>query len=330
MFYSKKVKKDKIIYKVCGIKFTRKIAVPAENKIVVNEIFANVSLMLNNLKYEIVDEVKKEKYLFPKVESRDVLLEKLIGGSYSLSRLGDGEFMLMTGGEINFQSNNEKLKQRLIEVAASNDDCVLVGISNIFGCLDEYRDDSVQGFRMWLGGVREKIYALLDFEKIYYDALISRPYFIYKNPGDVGAFFKKFMQIWDDKNIIFVEGAGSRLGVGNDLFSHAKSIGRILCPCENAFDKYDEIFAACKKQGKDKLFILALGPTASVLAYDLAKAGYRALDLGHIDIEYEWFLRKVPNKVNIENKYVGEVRGGNIVDDAKNEDYLKQIIVKIN
>ena len=40
---------------------------------------------------------------------------------------------------------------------------------------------------------------------------------------------------------------------------------------------------------KDKLFILALGPMATVLAYDLARLGYRALDLGHIDIEYEWF-----------------------------------------
>ena len=38
--------------------------------------------------------------------------------------------------------------------------------------------------------------------------------------------------------------------------------------------------------------LIALGPTATILAYDLAEKGVQALDVGHIDIEYEWFLRK--------------------------------------
>ena len=50
---------------------------------------------------------------------------------------------------------------------------------------------------------------------------------------------------------------------------------------------------------KNKLILIALGPTATILAYDLYKLGYRAIDIGHIDIEYEWFLRKANTKIPI-------------------------------
>lgn len=39
---------------------------------------------------------------------------------------------------------------------------------------------------------------------------------------------------------------------------------------------------------KDRLIIIVLGPTAKLLAYDLNKLGYRALDLGHMAKAYEW------------------------------------------
>jgi hypothetical protein len=37
----------------------------------------------------------------------------------------------------------------------------------------------------------------------------------------------------------------------------------------------------------DKLILIALGPTATVLAYDLAKKGYQAIDIGHLPSCYE-------------------------------------------
>ena len=48
------------------------------------------------------------------------------------------------------------------------------------------------------------------------------------------------------------------------------------------------------------MIIIALGPTATVLAYDLAKEGYQALDMGHFDIEYEWYLRNATKKQLLE------------------------------
>ena len=80
------------------------------------------------------------------------------------------------------------------------------------------------------------------------------------------------------------------------------------------------------KQSKENLILLALGPTATILAYDLCRLGYQALDIGHIDIEYEWFLKKVDKKVPIENKYTFEA--GNLIesDAFENKEYNKQIV----
>ena len=78
----------------------------------------------------------------------------------------------------------------------------------------------------------------------------------------------------------------SRLGVGNDLLDNAKSIKRILGPSRQAFSKYDEILDEAKKLDKDVLILLALGPAATCLAYDLHKLGYQAVDIGHVDVEY--------------------------------------------
>ena len=111
-------------------------------------------------------------------------------------------------------------------------------------------------------------------------------------------------RIWDNENVVFVEGVYSRLGVGNDLFNNAKSIKRIICPATNAFEVYDEIIGEVKKQTKDKLVMIALGMTATCLAYDLYKLGYWAIDIGHVDVEYEWWKMGAKKKVPIKGKFV--------------------------
>ena len=99
-----------------------------------------------------------------------------------------------------------------------------------------------------------------------------------------------------------------------------------MCPPENAFDKYDQILKTCLEFSKDKLVVIALGPTATVLAYDLGVKGYQALDLGHIDIEYEWYLRNVDRKIPIQNKYVYEAGGYIGKNEIKDDKYLKSIV----
>ena len=77
--------------------------------------------------------------------------------------------------------------------------------------------------------------------------------------------------------------------------------------------------------------ILALGATATILARDLTKLGYQALDLGHLDVQYEYSLRNTQEKIAITGKYVNENNNGhnNISDDIIDQTYLNSILVEI-
>ena len=73
-----------------------------------------------------------------------------------------------------------------------------------------------------------------------------------------------------------------------------------------------------------------MGPTATVLAFDLYRLGYQVIDIGHLDIEYEWFLKNTTVKIQIENKYVAEVNGAKYnFTKVKDKNYYKQIIAQI-
>ena len=76
-----------------------------------------------------------------------------------------------------------------------------------------------------------------------------------------------------------------------------------------------------KQEPKDTLILFALGPTATVLAFDLAKEGYQALDMGHFDIEYEWYKRNAKKQEKIANKYTNEVSGGNVTTNVYDKKY---------
>ena len=105
---------------------------------------------------------------------------------------------------------------------------------------------------------------------------------------------------------------------------------RIIAPAKNAFERYREIYAEAARQPKDSLVLIALGPTAKLLTVDLTQDGFQVLDVGHMDIEYEWYLQKSTKKIPIQGKYVNEVKKGrNVSDDIDLTQYNKEIIVRI-
>ena len=191
----------------------------------------------------------------------------------------------------------------------------------------EWATDNARKYWMkYLNLNRSKIYKIINMNKIYYDTQVTRLYIDIKDKSKVENRFNLVKSLWNNREVVIVEGEKSRLGIGNDLFNGCKSIERIICPSINAFSKYDEIFKEVKKQDKSKLILIALGPTATILAYDLSNEGYQAIDIGHIDIEYEWYLMKVKEKCPVKNKYIGEINGGDCVEDILDKKYNKQII----
>lgn len=227
-----------------------------------------------------------------------------------------------------FQKDDSKLAARLKEVITSEEENILIGLNDFYGDLSHEKKSDVDWIRAYITPeVRAEHMKLLDLNRVYAHACISRNVTMER--------VKNQKRIWDNKECIFIEGDKTRMGVGNDLFDNVKSIQRILCPAESAFDNYSTILNEALKLPLDKTILIALGPTASVLAYDLAKAGYHAIDIGHADLTYEWLLRTgcsekaaVSHKYN--NEYEFEVGGGYIVEDIHDEKYESEIIADLS
>jgi len=278
------------------------------------------------------------------IMSREDTLNKLISDGSCISRYGDYEFNIIFGNSVKYQTANDTLSKRLKEILVSNEKRHLVGISNY---INPNNQKEIKKNNTWWKKYVEKsklkLIKCLDFNKKYYSANISRFYIELNDKSGVPIYVNLLKSLWEGRDILIVEGKQTRLGVGNDLFDNAKSIMRILGPIKNAFNVYSKILnetlTILKNQEiqdenniKDKLVLISMGPTATVLAYDLCKAGYQAIDIGHVDIEYEWFIRQVNYKSHVEFKYVNESSGGdiNINDNVQDQRYYDQIISIIN
>lgn len=253
----------------------------------------------------------------------------IIKNHLSVSRFGDGELDMIFGKGNGFQVYNQALSKRLYEIITSNLPNHIVGIPyNIKST--KYINNPNTFWGKYTAYNFFKIKRLVATNKLYIDTQISRFYFEKKDKSGCKEQLNLLKKIWDGQNIILVEGTKTRSGVGNDLYDNAKSLKRILGPSENAFDMYDTMLNTIKKYAhKDDLILLCYGMTATVLAYDLAKEGYWAIDLGHLDIEYEWFKLGVKQRIAIQGKYTNEVSGGNVVCEIQNEQYNNQIIADI-
>lgn len=279
-----------------------------------------------------------------KVLDSDATIQHILDHNCSVSRYGDGEFdmiiHLLTDGAIpslsGFQAYNELLARRLKEIIEEQD---YNDMSHIVCVPYWYRSNNVGVYKPGVQRFCKKylcekltyILSIINIDRTYYNANISRFYMSYKDKSGCLSYVRSLRRIWEGRCICFIEGEYSRMGVGNDLFQGAEKISRILCPAIDAYSKYDEILMTIKENVDcSTLLILALGHTATVLAYDLSKAGYQAIDLGHLDVEYEWMLQGVNEKVSLEHKYVNEVPDGATRTLCDNEEYKGQIITVIN
>jgi glycosyltransferase family protein len=268
------------------------------------------------------------------VRTIDETVEEILKNKCSISRFGDGEFSVMRESRINFQDPCPSLANRLKEICKAETSGLLIGLPNCFGSLDSYSSSGIDFWRKWMAKYREKAYSFIDMKLTYYDAFFSRPYTSFDKTNVhykwCKNYFEKVKEIWANRDIVICEGKGTRFGMFNDLLNGAKSISRILCPARNAFNKYDEILSAFDDISQDTLILCALGPTATVLAYDLYNKGYQAIDIGHLDVQYELFLRKeTKSGFSIKYKYVDNREKGRKVEKLVSPEYESQIIKKV-
>lgn len=286
---------------------------------------------LQNFKYEKNDPRMQEDELFyPIIKSKEELIDKLVLEGKSLARFGDGEFSVMEHiVRQKFQHLDDKLAKRLQEVITTEDDRILIGIADNYGNLDKYTEQAATAIRIYMTEETRKIHQkYLKKDRIYYDAYVSRPYILYRDKEHAEDRFNNLRRIWEKRSVIVIEGAKTRLGVGNGLLDNAASVRRILGPAVSSFDRYEDILkGALVAAEKDVLFLVAMGPCAGVVVYDLAKAGYQAIDIGHVDLEYEWYRAGVENRGPVKNRYNNEFPGGENVEETDlPKEYFEQII----
>lgn len=290
----------------------------------------NLTVRLQNMEYETADKIRKKTLRLPKILSIEESVINIRDQRLSVSRYGDGEFLEIIGKKIGFQKQDARLVERLKEVLTVPVEGHVVGLHDIYGDVDMLEEKYADYARRHMLETRSAQYELIDFDRVYYNAFITRFYSEWKNKEKSGEWFDLIKTIWEGKEVVIMEGDKTRMGIGNDLLDNVARCERILCPNEDAFNIYDRILEAGRSIAKDKLILIALGPTATVLAYDLAKEGYWAVDIGHVDLEYEWFLEGMQeHKTIIPGKYTNEVVGGNVVEDIKDQKYLDEIIMRV-
>ena len=288
---------------------------------------------LENMPYEIYDKIINNRLniQIPKIKSIEETLDKIIDEKCSIARFGDGEFSCIRQSRIAYHDPSEGLSERLKEVLSSELPNLLIGLPGCFGSLDCYVPYTQAFWRKYMFKKRQMTYSYLDMNRVYYNAFFNRYYLNYNKTEEhyqkCRTYVKRLKEIWKDRDVVLLEGQQARLGVGNDILDGAQSISRILFnPVKNAFNKYNQILSAFDDIKTDNLILLALGPTATVLAYDLCKKGYQAIDMGHISEEYECFLRK---ETPLELKSMGQNYSRKHEPDPNDPEYKKQIIKTI-
>ncbi len=265
----------------------------------------------------------------PKVLTNFETIDLIVKNRCSVSRFGDGEIKLAAGKDISFQTAQPLLRQKLQSVLSSDDDRLLVCIPHVFASLSSFTESDGLYWKNHLARYRKHWYRFTRNEKIYGNSFVSRVYMCFNEKEQARAYFDALKKIWDGRDVVLVEGAKSRLGIGNDLLDNARTVRRILGPVTQAFSQYDNLLSEVRKIEKSALVILAMGPVATIMPFDLLDDGFQAVDLGHIDIEYEWFLRANTRKTPIENKMVWEAGAGKGVGTLEDENYQSQIIAEV-
>lgn len=254
----------------------------------------------------------------------------------SLARFGDGELLMVYQylgkglSNSTFQNYSSSLGKRLYEILVNTPpQNIFIGLPKCMfdrGLSDMTFNAKYFWERFSADWVSTTINILNPKISQYADTNLTRFYNDYKNKNFSREQIQYIKRLWFERDVLIVEGEKTRFGVGNDLLQNTKSVRRILVPATDAWAKYNEILDAVKKEYKTgDLIMIAAGMTATVLAYDLSKLNFQAVDIGHLDIEYEWLNRGATEREQIPGKFTNENIHRAEVMDCNNEGYIKSI-----
>lgn len=194
----------------------------------------------------------------------------------SLARFGDGEFSLMFGRDIYFQKHHPRLAQKLRKVIREERSEFGIGIPN-FDTMQFDKNVEIKTER-WRNTRRLALYFLKP-GRVYYSAMFARPWAHGQKLDE--EYILSIQKIWEDRDVVIVGSDNKQ--VNNPVLGNARSIKIIKCAKTNAYNEYKCLLDKAREQGTQNiLYLLAAGPTATVLAFDLFRLGYQSIDVGQL------------------------------------------------
>lgn len=273
---------------------------------------------------------------FPKykIKSIEDTIDEVVKQKKSISRLGDADFLLLIEErDVSYQILTPEIAQKLKEVLACRDTRLLICLPDTIISQKKCKRFSKVHWKKFVNNHGKKLQNFFDLNYFYGNSNMTRVYIEYEDKTNSPVIFDKLKTIWENKEVIIIEGEFTRLGVGNDLLDNAKSVKRIIAPHKNAFQRYHKIKELLLTFPKENtLFLFSLGPTATILCHELSQLDYWAVDIGNIDLEYMWMKMGATKKVSVPGRYSVETEAQKQILDLEKNDaklYNQSIICKI-
>lgn len=278
--------------------------------------------LIIKIKYTIrKNKLEKVKAVYPNVMSTTDTLNKILEGR-SIARFGDGELQIVIGkslgkrGKANeYQVFDKKLSNKLREIIKTpTENCIIA--------IDKYNDAwndkknykyGLSYFENFLCRHWKNLKNIYKYNYTYGCTATTRVSVFKENE------LEKIKKIWENRKVLFVVGEGSHFVMEPRLFNNIAEADMLVTKGKSSFDQYDNIIEQIKTYGKDWLLFLSLGPTATVLAYELSDLGYQALDMGHLP---NCYLQAINERKSPE----AEIINGNNFD--KEIGLYKNILIK--
>lgn len=98
--------------------------------------------------------------------------------------------------------------------------------------------------------------------------------------------YSAFQNILSDENVVLVISENGLVNPYHEIFSFSKTIHYVFCPSIHSHKSWEEILLNCKQYPQNHLFILSAGFLSKIIAFELSKLGYWAIDIGAVPVLY--------------------------------------------
>lgn len=166
--------------------------------------FELVKYGVYKIKYKFL--FKKEKINF----QTDVeTVNQIVNEKKSLARFGDGEILWSLNIDLNsYQESSIELANKLKKVLKNNNPNLLIGLPNVIDLenINKYVLKSIMHWTKFLVTRFQEFKKYINYKRVYADTQISRCYIDYEEKIYAKERYANLKRIWENKEIVIVEG----------------------------------------------------------------------------------------------------------------------------